>query len=183
MEFGYSDYYIIGEVIACWGAFLISLNTLLSYALYDKQQRFFLYAASSTFFTSLFNIISVNNISNFSERPLFLCVFITSIYFFLLLVCPFVMTSYVCDLAIQDKKKKKLLSVILAFVQTFYFLFVIINIKTGWIFKFDSLEGYIRGPAKNITYILSAFYGIVIVVTVLINRKFLARRIFYVFLI
>ena len=183
MEFGYSDYYVIGEIITCWGAFLISLNTLLSYALYDKQQRFFLYAASSTFFTSLFNIISVNNISNFSERPLYLCVFITSIYFFLLLVCPFVMTSYVCDMAVQSKKRKKILNSVLVIVQIFYLLFVIINIKTGWIFKFDSVEGYIRGPAKNITYILSSFYGVIIVVTVLINRKYLARRIFYVFII
>ena len=183
MEFGYSDYYVIGEIITCWGVFLISLNTLLSYALYDKQQRFFLYAASSTFFTSLFNIISVNNISNFSERPLYLCVFITSIYFFLLLVCPFVMTSYVCDMAVQSKKRKKILNSVLVIVQIFYLLFVIINIKTGWIFKFDSVEGYIRGPAKNITYILSSFYGVIIVVTVLINRKYLARRIFYVFII
>lgn len=183
MEFGYSDYYIIGEVITCWGAFLICLNTLMSYALYDKQQRFFLYAASSTFFTSLFNIISVNNISHFSERPVFLCVFITSIYFFLLLVCPFVMTTYVCDLAIQNKKRKSVLNIILVIVQNFYFLFVIINIKTGWIFRFDPLEGYIRGPAKNITYILSSFYGIIIIVTALINRRYLARRIFYVFLI
>ena len=123
MEFGYSDYYIIGEVITCWGAFLICLNTLMSYVLYDKQQRFFLYAASSTFFTSLFNIISVNNISHFSERPIFLCVFITSIYFFLLLICPFVMTTYVCDLAIQNKKRKRVLNLILVIVQNFYFLF------------------------------------------------------------
>ncbi len=40
-------------------------------------------------------------------------------------------------------------------VQTLYFLLVIINVKTGWIFHYDDVEGYIRGPIKNITYLLA----------------------------
>ena len=64
-----------------------------------------------------------------------------------------------------------------------YFILVILNVKTGWIFRFDAEEGYIRGPAKNITYILSAIYGLIIVITVIVQRKYLARRIFWVFLL
>ena len=32
-----------------------------------------------------------------------------ALYFFFLLVCPFIMTSYVCDMAIQSKRKRKVL--------------------------------------------------------------------------
>lgn len=183
MEFGISDYYVIGELITCWGAFLICVNTLLSYALYDRRQRFFLYAATSTFFTSLFNMLSVYYIAHFAEKSLFICTLITSLYFFLLLVCPFIMTSYVCDMAVQSEKKKKTFNVIFGTIQLLYFILVLINTKTGWIFHYDSELGYIRGHLKNITYLLSALYGLTIVLTVVIQRKKLARRIFWVFMI
>ena len=183
MEFGVSNYYTIGELIACWGALLIVVNTLLSYALYDRQQRFFLYAAASTFFAAFFNLISVFNISNYSERSHFVCMLVTSLYFFFLLICPFIMTAYVCDMAIQNEKSKKIFNCSCGFLQTLYFLLVIINAKTGWIFYFNDETGYVRGPLKNITYILSAIYGISIILIVLIHRKKLARRIFWVFMI
>ena len=183
MEFGASDYYIIGELITCWGAFLICVNTFLNYALYDRLQRFFLYAAGSAFIASFLNLISVYNISNYQNLSLGYCTFITSLYFFFLLICPFIMTSYVCTLAIQSSKKKKILNAFLGTLQTAFLIIVIINAKTGWIFHFDPELGYVRGPAKNITYIFSTFYGFVIVLAVLIQRHKLARRIFWVFVL
>ena len=93
------------------------------------------------------------------------------------------MTSYVCTLAIQSSKKKKILNAILGSLQTAFLIIVIINAKTGWIFRFDPDLGYVRGPAKNITYIFSTFYGFVIVLAVLIQRHKLARRIFWVFVL
>ncbi len=183
MEFGYSDYYIVGEIITCWGAFLICINTLLSYALYDRRQRFFLYAAGGTLVASFLNILSVYNIATYSEHSHFICMLVTTLYFFFLLFCPFIMTSYVCDMAIQSKRKKQVLNSILGIVQTLYFIFVIINVKTGWIFTFDDETGYVRGPLKNITYILSAGYGLTIMLVVMIQRKYLARRIFWVFML
>ena len=183
MEFGVSDYYVIGEIITCWGAFLICVNTILSYALYDKRQRYFLYASLSTFVSAFFNIISAYNIKNFTEHTHFICTLVTSLYFFTLLISPFIMTSYVCDMAIQSEKKKKVFNGVIGIVETLYFLLVIINFKTGWIFSFDDEVGYIRGPLKNVTYILSLTYGFLIVFIVLIQRKNLARRIFWVFIL
>ena len=174
---------MIGELIACWGAFLICVNTFLSYALYDRRQRYFLYAALTTFFASCFNMLSAYNIAHFTEYSHFVCVLITSIYFFLLLFCPFLMTSYVCDMAIHSDKKKKIFNCICGIVQSFYCLIIIANFKTGWVFYFDEVQGYVRGPLKNITYILSACYALTIVLIVLFERKKLARRIFWVFIL
>ena len=182
MEFGVSDYYVIGEIITCWGAFLIGVNTILSYALYDRRQRYFLYASVSTFFAAFFNIISVYNISHYTEHSLATCTIITSLYFFILLVSPFIMTSYVCDMALQSDKKKKFFNIVIGIVQLIYFIMVLINLKTGWIFSFNSETGYVRGPVKNITYILSICYGLIIVLIVLIQRRKLARRVFWVFI-
>ena len=183
MEFGLSDYYIIGELIACWGSILICINTFLSYALYDRQQRFFLYAATGTFFASLFNIISTCFISHYSESAPALCTLATTLYFITLLICPFVMTSYVCDFAIQRKKIKKICSIFCFSAQLFYWIIILINIKTGWIFYYDKELGYVRGPLKNLTYILSAFYGLIIIITIIVQRKNLAHRIFCVFIL
>ena len=183
MEFGFSDYFIIGEFISCWGSFLICINTLLSYALYDKRQRMFLYAALSTLLASLFNIFSVYCIAHFSPQTSGACIFSTTLYFLVLLICPYVMSSYVCDMAFQHPKRKRIFYSVGGIVQVAYMLVVLINIKTGWIFYYDSAAGYTRGPFKYITYILSSLYGFSIVVMVLIQRKYLARRIFWVFMI
>lgn len=93
------------------------------------------------------------------------------------------MTSYVCDLAIQNHKKKIIVNSILGITQTAFLILILINVKTGWIFRFDPDEGYVRGPLKDLTYIISALYGFTIIGTVLIQRKKFARRIFWVFLL
>ena len=183
MEFGFSDYYCIGELITCWGALLIAINTVFSYVLYDKNQRYFLYAALSTFFAAFFNVFSVYNISNFGEKPLFICEIVTTLYFLLLLVNPFVMTSYVCELTIQNEKARKIFNSVLGTCQSLYIVLIFINMKTGWVFRFDLVEGYSRGPLKNTTYILTLLYGLTILITVFIQRKKLARRIFILFVI
>ncbi len=182
MEFGLSDYYIIGELITCWGSILICINTLLSYALYDKHQRYFLIASSSTLAASLFNIISIYFISYFSEYPLYLCTIFTTLYFLVLLICPCIMTCYVFDMAIQDQNKVRKYKFIACFILLAYIFLIILNLTTEWIFYYDEVQGYIRGPLKNITYVLTCFYGVAIVLTVLFHRRYLARRIFWVFI-
>ncbi len=182
MEFGISDYYIIGELITCWGSLLIFITTLLSYALYDKQQRYFCGASISTFLASLFNIFSVYYIKNFADYPIYTCTIVTSLYFLVLLICPCLMTCYVIDMAMSDKVSRKILTSICIIFLVAYMFVVLLNLQTGWIFHYDPENGYIRGPAKNITYLLSSGYGLSIVIIVLLHRKLLARRIFFVFL-
>ena len=183
MEFGTADYYIIGELVACWGSFLICINIFLTFSLYDRRQRFFLYASAATLFAAVFNIASVHLIAVFNTVPVWLNEIVTTSYFFVLLITPFVMSIYVFDIAFSDHKKKNLFTSIGGIIQTLYMLFVLANIKTGWIFRFDAVEGYVRGPLKNITYILSTCYGLSIIITIMVQRKMMARRIFYVFMI
>lgn len=182
MEFGYADYYIIGELVACWGSFLICINIFLSFSLFDRRQRYFLYAAAATLFAALFNIASVYLIANYHSVPITVNKLITTLYFIVLLINPFVMSIYVFDIAFSDAKKRIVFASIGGVVQAFYILIILLNLKTGWVFSFDD-TGYVRGPLKNITYILSSLYGFSIIITIFVQRKFMARRIFFVFLI
>ena len=183
MEFGIADYYVIGEFIACWGSLLICVTTLLSYALYDKHQRFFFGASISTFAASFFNILSVYYIKHFSEYPLYFCTIITTLYFLVLLICPCLMTCYVLDIAVKDKLKQNIYSSICVIVLFAYMFLILLNLPTGLIFYYDPEKGYVRGILKNITYLLSMSYGLTIIVTIILNRNLLARRIFFVFLL
>ncbi len=183
MEFGISDYYIIGELVAAWGSLLICITTLLSYALYDKHQRYFFGASLATFLASFFNLFSVYYIAHFSEKPLYLCTLITTLYFLVLLICPCLMTCYLLDMTVQSKKRMRILFAVCFSFLIAYMIIVLLNLHTGWIFHYDPVEGYIRGSLKNITYILSLSYGLSIVVIVLIYRNRLSRRIFTVFLL
>ncbi len=183
MEFGTAGYYVIGEFVACWGSFLISINIFLSFSLYDRRQRFFLYASASTFLAAVFNIASVYMIEPVNNVPVWLTVLVTTLYFFMLLINPFVMSAYVFDIAFSDRKKRMIFTSVGGIMLTSYMLLVLLNIKTGWIFRYDAVEGYIRGPLKNITYMLSGCYGLCIIMTVFVQRKFMARRLLFVFLI
>ena len=183
MEFGNAGYYIIGELVACWGSFLICINIFLTFSLYDRRQRMFLYAAASTLLAAVFNIASVYCIASFDVVPLWLNEFVTTMYFLLLLITPYTMSVYVFDIAFSDSKKRALFSSIGGVLQLLYMLIVLFNIKTGWVFSFDPVLGYVRGPLKNITYILSTYFGFSITITIFVQRKFMARRIFCVFLI
>jgi EAL domain-containing protein (putative c-di-GMP-specific phosphodiesterase class I) len=93
------------------------------------------------------------------------------------------MSCYVFDIAFSDPRKRRFFFSLAGTIQTIYMIFVLINIKTGWIFRYDPVEGYVRGPLKYITYILSALYGLSIIATIIVQRKFMSRRIFYVFMI
>ncbi len=183
MEFGLSEYYIIGELITCWVSLLICINIFLSFSLYDKRQRIFLCAAGSTFLASFFNLLSVYLISHHSSFSIPCNTAVTTMYFLMLLICPCIMTIYVFDIAFTDQKKRKGFTVTAGSLLFAYFLFVFLNIKTGWLFRYDIEGGYIRGPLKNVTYILSIIYGISIIVTIIVQRNFMSRRFFYVFMI
>ena len=137
MEFGNADYYIIGELVACWGSFLICINIFLSFSLYDKRQRLFLCAAGSTLCAAVFNIASVYCIASFHVVPLWLNEFVTTMYFLLLLITPYAMSVYVFDIAFSDSKKRTLFTSIGGVIQLIYMLIVLLNIKTGWVFSFD----------------------------------------------
>ncbi|MCQ2982234.1 MAG: GGDEF domain-containing phosphodiesterase, partial [Treponemataceae bacterium] len=58
---------------------------------------------------------------------------------------------------------------------------VISNLWTGWLFTYDAVNGYLRGPLKNATYITMGIYQIIEVLTVYHNHRKISKHIRVVF--
>lgn len=184
MEFGFSDYFVLGEVISAVLSLILLCNILITFSFYDKKQRYFLLCVIATFFSSIFDIASVYCIENYSKIPLFICELSSTIYFLSLMSIPFFILHYGLNVILSNKpKSKKILTYAINTMYVLYFLLIIINIFTGWIFKFDKTQGYIRGPLKNLTYIYSAITTLFLVSIAVKNRAAMVFKVFLVFIL
>lgn len=183
VDIGNLDYYILGEVVTCIFSVILCFNIIASFSIYERKHRLFLYGGVSSFLATLFDIGAVICISNYKIVPVPVSTFVSTVYFMFLVTIPFVLADYALEIASAYRGRSRLSFLITGSIYAVYIILVLINIKTGWIFRYDPVEGYIRGPLKFMTYILTAFYVIVTVVVACINRKTMATRLFIVFMI
>lgn len=182
MDLANLQYHILGEIITCILSAVLCVNILSTFTPSERRQRIFLYASIATFFSTLVNIFSVICISYFQYIPLSLCYTCTTIYFLLIVSVPLIMADYAVEIAFSYKGNKTVINGINLIVYAVYAAIIILNLRTGWVFSYDSQIGYVRGRLKMITYILMFFYTFVSVFIICINKKSLAKRVFIVFL-
>ena len=139
-----------------------------------------MYGGVSAFLATLADVLSVICIANFKTIPLWIAVAISTIFFSFLLMIPLVLSNYALSLVAKDKKSGIVLTQINFLIYALWMLIVILNIKTGWLFYYDD-TGYVRGPLKYLTYILTFYYAFLTVCIVLCNIKAIARRVAVVF--
>lgn len=184
MEFLTLDYYILGEIVACVLSLILCINVFFNFSLLDKRKRIFGYAGLSTFLASLFDIFSVVCITYYDVIPLWIGTLCSTIYFLNLIAIPLFMACYAFNIAfaLNPRKKKIAINVVMAQYCIYMFL-ILINTQTGIVFKYDINEGYIRGPLKYMTYILTYLFAIQAFIALLVNKRYIAKRLFYVFAI
>ena len=183
MAFMGLDYFCFGEIFTCIFSLIMTVNILMSYSFDDRKHRLFLYGSTSSFITAFCDIISVVCITYYYKIPLWLGTASTTIFFLLLCMIPLIIYSYANNLAFSYSKIGKIFLYINRAFYLVYVIIVLINIKTGWIFRYDMELGYVRGPLKNITYLLTGYYAVHTVVSTIIKHKTMPRRVFFVFLI
>lgn len=183
MAFMGLDYFCFGEIFTCIFSLIMTVNILMSYSFDDRKHRLFLYGSTSSFITAFCDIISVVCITYYYKIPLWLGTASTTIFFLLLCMIPLIIYSYANNLAFSYSKIGKIFLYINRAFYLVYVIIVFINIKTGWIFRYDMELGYVRGPLKNITYLLTGYYAVHTVVSIIIKHKTMPRRVFFVFLI
>ncbi|MCR4742685.1 MAG: EAL domain-containing protein [Treponema sp.] len=175
-------YYVLGEVITCLLCLVLSVNILTSFSTSEYRHRLFLYADLSTFFAAFINIASVICIAYYKHLPLGVATGVSTLYFIFLLMPPLFLSSYALDMALPQSIKK--IGIILNYlIYTVYLIIILLNIKTGWVFHYDSQLGYIRGPLKTITYITTVIYGAITIISLTLNRNAMAKRVYVVFLL
>ena len=183
MAFMGLDYFCFGEIFTCIFSLIMTVNILMSYSFDDRKHRLFLYGSTSSFITAFCDIISVVCITYYYKIPLWLGTASTTIFFLLLCMIPLIIYSYANNLAFSYSKIGKIFLYINRAFYLVYVIIVLINIKTGWIFRYDMELGYVRGPLKNITYLLTGYYAVHTIVSTIIKHKTMPRRVFFVFLI
>lgn len=181
MDLANLDYYILGEVVTCILSLILCCNIFMSFSIYDRRHRLFMYGGVSSFIACLFDVLSVICISNCKNIPIGLCTTVSTVFFLFLLMIPLVMSDYVMDMASVEKKVVSSLCAANGTVYALWTIIVLLNIKTGWLFHYDAVQGYVRGPLKNLTYILTGYYAVITIGIVIVIRKNLARRMIIVF--
>lgn len=175
-------YNLLGEFCIFILALILTLTTLTSFYLKDERNFFFLCCAILGFLTPLVNIISIECITTFPKYSISFSTLIAEVYFILLGMQMIAYSTYCYSFISTLKKHQKEFRIFLTIPFAIYVLILLMNIKTGWVFKYDPVEGYIRGPLKSITYITSTFYIGLVIFTILVHKKTTSIRIFYVFL-
>lgn len=181
MDLSRLDYYILGEVVACVLSLVLCFNIFMSFSFSDIKHRLFMYGGVSSFIATLFDVFSVFCITYYKDISYDWCVASSTVFFLFLLGIPLVLADYVLNLVSYKQKFSKIGYAINGVVYTIWSLIVLVNVKTGWIFRFDAELGYVRGPLKNLTYYITAYYAIFAIIVTMGNLKRLPRRMIMVF--
>ena len=169
-------YNSLGEICILILSAVLLFNTLFSFSLKERKNLLFLLCVLCTLLSCLADIISIYRIEHFDAQSIPVSTAITSLFFLFLGLTPFVFVSYVFEFLSISWKLKKAFYVAL-FAPIFVYLIVFaLNFKFNLIFRYDPILGYTRGSLKNITYIESGFYAMLILFAALCNRKILSRR-------
>ena len=176
-------YNVLGELCVVILSGIMLFNLFMSFTVFDHIHRLFFLCALLVFLSALTNIISINCIRNFRTYPRPLCNFITTLYFIQMGLIPYSFTVYGYNFASVYHRHKRNIYSFLAFPLIVYTFFVLLNIKTGLLFYYDPVKGYTRGIFKNMTYIMSGIYSLSMMVIAVFNKKYLAPRVFIVFLL
>lgn len=177
------DYFCLGEIFTCIFSLILTFNILMTYSIDNRKHRLFLYGSVSSFTAAFCDIISVFCISNYNKIPLWLGVTTTTIFFLLLCMIPLVLCTYTNHLAFSFSRAARRIFIANGAIYAIYVCVVLINLKTGWIFRYDPKLGYIRGPLKNITYIVTLYFIINTIASAIIKRKNMPKRVVLVLLI
>lgn len=183
MDIGKLSYFILGEVVACILSLLLIVIILCSFSPYERKHRLFLYAGIASFGSAFFDILAVICISFYQQVPIAISSVTSILFFTFLLMLPLLLSDYAFEIACTYSGHQKIYYTINGIVYVFYFLLVITSPFTGLIFRYDEQLGYIRGPLKYLTYILTAFYTIMTVSAVLTHKNSMAKRVVVVFVV
>lgn len=175
------QYSIMGEVISCFLLLILTFCILFTSSAKQRKQRMFLLGSVSAFLAAFFDVFVVIFYS-LDIVPLFVNEICSTLYFTFLLVEPLVLANYAVEITCVGKKIKNIVCSINASLYTLYLILILLNIKFGFVFRYDKIQGYVRGPLKSITYILTFVYIIFTLVVIIANRKSISKKLYGTFI-
>lgn len=177
MFFDNLDYYILAEVCTVIFSLVLLYNVFVTFSPYERKHRLFLYATIGCLLSAVFDIISVFCTTYYKVVDTRITIAIQTLFYLMLITVPLLITIYSLDLAYKNHRRAKIMVGLSLALYIGYFILLMVNIKTGIVFTADKVNGYQRGPLKNITYILTIVYMVIIEVTLITHHKAISKRI------
>jgi len=174
-------YNTLGELTVAILSLILLVNFFMSFTVREARHMIYLHCIITVLASTVLNIISIWFITNYKPEYFYVATTITTIYF-LLLTSPGVMfATYIYEFSSQKKEHRRCVYVHLFQPYLVYAILILLNLKFGWVFRYDSEAGYVRGILKYCTYLTMAIYVIISMAFVIHNRKYLTKRILIVF--
>lgn len=177
MIFDKLDYYILAEVCTAIFSVVLLYIVFVTFSPYERKHRLFLYATIGCLLSALFDIVSVFCTTFYKSVSPSVTMGVQTGFYFTLLFIPLMITFYSLELAFSNRKNARVLYWLSFLIYFAYIIILLINLKTGFVFRVDPELGYQKGPLKNITYILTFVYMIIIETTMIIHRRFISKRV------
>ncbi len=141
----------------------------------------FLLCDISIILTCATDIVSCYCISEFPKFSVGVSTLVTTFFFINLCVLPFVLCLYCyASISAVHKFSRFYHSAIITLFSVYFFM-VIANTKTGWIFAYIPGTGYVRGPLKYSTFIITGIMIIFTEMAIFRHKRSLSTRMFTVF--
>lgn len=174
-------YNFLGELTVAILSLILLINFTTSFTVKERRHKIYLHCILTVLLSTTLNIVSIWYITNYVPEYFYRATAVTTAYF-LLLTSPGVMfATYIYEFASLDKSHRKRVYSFLFIPFFVYQIVIFLNLKTGWVFRYDPIKGYVRGNLKYITYLTTAVYVTVAMAFVLHNRKNLSKRLIFVF--
>lgn len=174
---------VMGEISVCILSIVLLFNVVSSYSLNEKSSRYFFFCVLSVFVCTFSDIVSVYTIDNYRTIPVWLNNLINVMFFLSLGTIPFLFSMYCYNFISHTKDHLKLFRMLTISPITIFGLIVLTDPLTKLIFSFDPDLGYVRGPLKHLTYIITFYYAIIVIVVALKHRTEVSKRLIFVFMI
>jgi len=178
----------VPEVIAILVIILIMINSHSVHAMPSTRDKLFKFSLYYTCFCILLNLLAIQALSYVTTIPIWVNIVTNTAYFIFYPPAPlifiFYILFYVYELAPQKHHVRfRLFSTILLSSMFLYIIIVFLNLKLGWIFYFDENRNYIRGPFNRTPLVLAIFQGIVALIAILLERKYLDKFFFKIIIL
>lgn len=177
MFFDNLNYYILAEVCTVIFSLVLLYNVFTTFSPYERKHRLFLYATIGCLLSSVFDISSVFCTTYYKIVSPSITLGIQTAFYLMLLFIPLIITIYSLELSFSNKEHLNIFYYISFAIYFVYVVILLVNIKTGIVFSVDQVNGYQKGILKNITYILTFVYMIIIELTVISHRHSISKRI------
>ncbi|MGI6432448.1 MAG: diguanylate cyclase domain-containing protein [Sphaerochaetaceae bacterium] len=174
------DWNVFPEIIAALVVGVMLVNYRSSKTPISVRNNMFSFILIYAFFSLLLNLFSVFTIINPTLFPLWIHLTINTAFFlFYPLITP-LFIYYLLLFAFEHSPKEhrmrlKIATRALVLVTLLYFVIVILNLFTGWIFFIDQKMMYQRGRANSLSLYIAVLYSLVGIITIFRERAYVEK--------